>query len=87
MTTYTEWQTEFEKVCNEWVAKNAPRIKGLTMEQISEIGDELQADAFSNLGNHRLDLTEWEFHDASCSDRQDFQMEVYEYMEAYEYED
>ena len=76
MTTYEEWKAEFKTVCDEWVAKNEHRINSLTIEQVYEIGDELQADAFDNLGNHRLDLTDWEFYDDSCADRQDFEREL-----------
>lgn len=78
--TYKEWLSEFNKISQKWVSENKDRIMRLTDIEIGEIGDELQADAYSSVGGERLDLTEWESYDSSCADRNDFEYKLKQKM-------
>ncbi len=74
--SYENWKKEFKQISEQWTAENKTRIPELTDTEIAEIGDEIQADAYSGAGGERLELTDWPEYDESCTDRDDFQAEL-----------
>lgn len=70
--SYDSWLKQFNRLTENYIESLGTVVIEFSNNDISDIADSLQLDAFYSLSEIGEDLQDWKSYEASCNDRTDF---------------